>query len=187
MTPLDHVVALGRVLDELGLPWVLGGSLASSLVGEPRSTVDIDVAVLLADEHVDSIVRAAQDDYYVSTEMVREAVASHSSFNLLHHRTGMKVDAFPLADDLLDRWQLGRRQRVGVADLLERVLAEVDSNRRRAVRPEGARSKDQRDQSVRRCLKRRCLSDRLCRGSGSRMLCGDHPVVVGDGALDRDG
>lgn len=115
MTPLEHVVALGRVLDELGLPWVLGGSLASSLVGEPRSTVDIDVAVLLADEHVDSVVRAVQDEYYVSAEMAREAVASHSSFNLLHHRTGMKVDVFPLADDLLDRLQLGRRQLVDVA------------------------------------------------------------------------
>lgn len=45
----DLVAALGRVLDDLGLPWALGGSLASSLVGEPRSTVDIDVAVLFAD------------------------------------------------------------------------------------------------------------------------------------------
>ena len=115
MTPLDHVVALGRVLDELGLPWVLGGSLASSLVGEPRSTVDIDVAVLLADEHVESVVRAVEADYYVSADMVREAVANHSSFNLLHHRTGMKVDVFPLSDDLLDRLQLGRRQLVDVA------------------------------------------------------------------------
>ena len=58
MTPLEHVSALGRVLDGLGLPWVLGGSLASSLVGEPRSTVDIDVAVLLSEHHVASLVDA---------------------------------------------------------------------------------------------------------------------------------
>ena len=76
MTPLDHVAALGRVLDELGLPWVLGGSLASSLVGEPRSTVDIDVAVLLADEDVDGVVRAVEAEYYVSNDMVREAVSN---------------------------------------------------------------------------------------------------------------
>jgi hypothetical protein len=58
VTPLEHVSALGRVLDGLGLPWVLGGSLASSLVGEPHSTVDIDVAVLLAEHHVASLVDA---------------------------------------------------------------------------------------------------------------------------------
>jgi hypothetical protein len=115
VTPLDHVVALGRVLDELGLPWVLGGSLASSLVGEPRSTVDIDVAVLLADEDVDGVVRAVEAEYYVSNEMVREAVSNHSSFNLLHHRTGMKVDVFPLCDDPLDQLQLGRRELIDVA------------------------------------------------------------------------
>lgn len=115
MTPLEHVSALGRVLDGLGLPWVLGGSLASSLVGEPRSTVDIDVAVLLAEHHVASLVDAVLADYYVSADMVREAVLNHSSFNLLHHSSGMKVDVFPLADAPLDRLQLARRQLVEVA------------------------------------------------------------------------
>ena len=114
MTPLDHLAAIGRVLDQLGLPWVLGGSMASSLVGEPRSTVDIDVAVLLGQGDVDTFVEAVQTHYYVSVEMMREAVAAHSSFNLLHHLTGMKIDVFPLADEPLDRLQLARREHVEV-------------------------------------------------------------------------
>lgn len=115
VTPLDHVVRIGRVLDGLGVPWVLGGSLASSLVGEPRSTMDVDVAVALDVADVDRLVEAVQADYYVSAQMARDAVSRHSSFNLIHFETGMKVDLFPLSDDPLDVRQLAGREQVVVA------------------------------------------------------------------------
>jgi transcriptional regulator with XRE-family HTH domain len=102
VTPLDHVVHIGRLLDSLGVPWVLGGSLASSIVGEPRSTMDIDVAVALDPAVVGDLVAAVAEEYYVSEDMVRDAVARHSSFNLIHFATGMKVDVFPLSVDPLD-------------------------------------------------------------------------------------
>jgi hypothetical protein len=115
VTPLDHVVRIGRLLDSLGVPWVLGGSLASSIVGEPRSTMDIDVAVALDPAVVGDLIAAVAEEYYVSEDMVRDAVARHSSFNLIHFATGMKVDVFPLSDDPLDVRQLERRERVDVA------------------------------------------------------------------------
>jgi hypothetical protein len=115
VNPLDHVVAIGRVLDSLDVPWVLGGSMASSLVGEPRSTMDIDVAVVLDLARVDRLVEAVEGDYYVSAEMARDAVVRHSSFNLIHFGTGMKVDLFPLSSDPLDVRQLAGRQQVDIA------------------------------------------------------------------------
>jgi hypothetical protein len=36
VTPLDLVVGIGSILDRLNIEWVLGGSLASSIVGKPR-------------------------------------------------------------------------------------------------------------------------------------------------------
>lgn len=115
MTPLDQLVAVGRVLDSLGVPWVLGGSLASSIVGEPRATMDIDVAVALELGHIDQLVAAFEMEYYVSSELAREAVVRHSSFNLIHFKSGMKVDLFPLSDDPLDVRQLAGRQSVEIA------------------------------------------------------------------------
>ena len=99
MTPLDHVVAIGLVLDSLDVPRVLGGSMASSMVGEPRSTMDIDVAAALGLGNLDRLVAAVKDEYYVSAEMARDAVLRHSSFDLIHLATGMKVDLFPLSND----------------------------------------------------------------------------------------
>jgi len=116
VNPLDLAVRIGRLLDELDLPWVLGGSLASSMVGEPRSTMDVDVAVVLDVDDVDRLVEAVEADYYMSAEMAREAVLAKSPFNLIHHETGWKVDLFPLSDDPLDRRQLDGRQRVPIAE-----------------------------------------------------------------------
>ncbi len=119
VTPLDHLVSIGAILDALGVKWVLGGSLASSLVGEPRSTMDIDVAVALDGGQVDRLVSAVEGDYYVSAAMVRDAVERHSSFNLIHFSTGMKIDLFPLSEDPLDVRQLAGRERVLVAPGVE--------------------------------------------------------------------
>ncbi len=116
MTPLDLVVQIGAILDDVGLDWVLGGSLASSLVGEPRATLDIDVAVVLERRNVEALVAAVRADYYVSEPMVLEAVEHGSSFNLLHFGTGFKIDVFVLTDDALDRRQLAGRQTVTLDD-----------------------------------------------------------------------
>jgi hypothetical protein len=48
--PLEVVGQVAEMLDELGIAYALGGSMASSLVGEPRSTVDVDIAIALESE-----------------------------------------------------------------------------------------------------------------------------------------
>ena len=112
--PLEHVVQIGALLDTLRVPWVLGGSLASSLVGEPRSTLDIDLAVVLSASEGLVLADAVRADYYVDDAMVVEAVSRGSSFNLVHYRTGMKIDVFSLTDDPLDQRQIQRRIEVDI-------------------------------------------------------------------------
>lgn len=38
--PLDLLCQMAEILDELQVPYALGGSMASSLLGEPRTTID---------------------------------------------------------------------------------------------------------------------------------------------------
>jgi hypothetical protein len=66
VTPIQHAAAIGQILDALGIPWVLGGSMASSIVGEPRSTMDIDVAIQVGVGRVPDLVAEVASDYYVS-------------------------------------------------------------------------------------------------------------------------
>jgi hypothetical protein len=44
------------VLEFLGVKYVVGGSLASSLQGIPRATQDADIVAAMAPEHVDGFV-----------------------------------------------------------------------------------------------------------------------------------
>jgi hypothetical protein len=43
--PLDLVLRVAELFDGLGIDYVLGGSMASSFFGEPRATMDVDIAI----------------------------------------------------------------------------------------------------------------------------------------------
>ncbi|MEJ7845853.1 MAG: hypothetical protein WKF93_09425 [Acidimicrobiales bacterium] len=100
------------LLDTLGIDYVIGGSVASSLVGEPRATIDLDLAVTLATDQVAPLLEALAGAYYASERAVHDAVQRRSSFNVIHLETMQKVDLFVLGDGLLDRLQMARRQEV---------------------------------------------------------------------------
>jgi len=112
VTPLELAADVARRLDRLGVPYVIGGSLAASLVGEPRSTANVDVAVELRASMVAPLVEAVSGDFYVPERAVVTAVAERSSFNLIDRRSALKVDVFVLGDGVLDRRQLERRRSV---------------------------------------------------------------------------
>jgi hypothetical protein len=114
--PLELTLRVVRMLDELGIAYVLGGSLASSLVGEPRATADIDLAIRIDLDQASALVRALSRDFYISEEAVKDAVRRGTSFNAVHLESVTKVDLFVLGDDVLDRRQLERRVRVLVTE-----------------------------------------------------------------------
>jgi hypothetical protein len=108
--PDEVIAALGPVadaLDRLGVRYYVGGSIASSVRGAPRASIDIDLAAELRSEHVGPLVESLSRDYYVSEERVRDAVAARRSFNLIHLDSMMKIDVF--VSRLLAR-SLGRHQ-----------------------------------------------------------------------------
>jgi len=117
--PLELASQVATILDGLGIPYALGGSMASSLVGEPRSTVDVDIAIKLEDEAGAALLERVNAEFYVPTDSARAAIRAHSSFNLIDTAHGLKVDLFVLGEGLLDRMQIERRIKIaipGVAD-----------------------------------------------------------------------
>ncbi len=114
---------MAAALDGLGIEYVLGGSLASSVLGEPRSTVDIDLALAIREAAIADLVRALEPAFFVDPESAREAVRRHASFNILHRETMMKVDLFVLGGSAFDREQLRRRLEVSVSPDSQRLVA----------------------------------------------------------------
>lgn len=110
--PIAIALSVSQVLDTLGISHTIGGSLASSFAGEPRSTVDIDVVAALEESHIPGIVSALSADFYVDADALRRAVRDRASANLIHQATQLKVDVFVAGGTPLDQQQLKRRQAV---------------------------------------------------------------------------
>jgi hypothetical protein len=110
--PIGVAIAVSRVLDGLGIPHTIGGSIASSFAGEPRSTLDIDVMAALDEELATRLVSALSPEFYVDEDALRRAVRARASANLIHQATQMKVDLFVAGGTPLDAQQLARRQAV---------------------------------------------------------------------------
>ncbi|MGO9877409.1 MAG: hypothetical protein ACLPVY_26825 [Acidimicrobiia bacterium] len=119
--PLELAVQVAAILDELGIPYALGGSMASSLVGEPRSTVDVDIAIKLEREAGTALLEHANAEFYVPFEAAWTAIHDHSSFNLVDTAHGLKVDLFVLGEGLLDRRQIERRTNVAIPGIADRI------------------------------------------------------------------
>ena len=111
--PLALAARVCATLDALGVRHTIGGSIAASFAGEPRSTIDIDFVVALGREQVAPLV-AALSDFYVAEESLYRAVETKGTANAIHNDTNLKVDFFVAGGTPLDEQQLSRRQRVEV-------------------------------------------------------------------------
>lgn len=113
--PVDVLLEVVRIFEELGLLYAIGGSVASSVFGEPRATADADILVALTQSHVPALVAKLEPSFYVSEEAARDAVRRGSSFNAIHLDSTYKVDVFVAGSDPLDRGQLARRIRLNLS------------------------------------------------------------------------
>lgn len=77
--PVDVARVVATQLEALGIPYVLGGSLASTLYGEPRTTLNVDFALQLQPEQADALTRALGADFYVDAAAVHEAAPAPAS------------------------------------------------------------------------------------------------------------
>jgi len=111
VTAPDVLVALTpviEILEQLGVRYLISGSVASSIHGIARSTLDIDLVADLADEHVGPLASALADSYYIEESTVRDAVRRQTSFNVIHLDTMLKIDLFVLRADRYERKALER-------------------------------------------------------------------------------
>ena len=87
-----------KAFEKLGVPYYIGGSVASSAYGVARATLDVDIVTDLNPEHVHPLVEMLESDYYIDEEMILDAIHKSSSFNLMHLETMLKVDVFVVKD-----------------------------------------------------------------------------------------
>ncbi|HWL45910.1 MAG TPA: hypothetical protein VNQ73_23420 [Ilumatobacter sp.] len=98
-------------LDQAGAPYAIVGSVAGMAWGIARTTQDVDLVALIDTTRGDRIIEllASDDSLYVPIDDARRALRTAGSFNVLHPRSGGKVDVFVALPDDFDRSRIERR------------------------------------------------------------------------------
>lgn len=73
MEPLDVLRLVVCSLEKMHIPYMVGGSFASSLYGFGRSTQDANLVVAMHREHVEGFVELFKTDFYVDRGMIELA------------------------------------------------------------------------------------------------------------------
>jgi hypothetical protein len=89
---LAVILLVGRTLEDLHVPYYLGGSIASSLHGMQQLAQDIDLIVDLDEQALPPLLAALGQHYLFNEDESRKAVRAGTSFPLIHLDSLMKID-----------------------------------------------------------------------------------------------
>jgi hypothetical protein len=127
MTIADVLADASRRLEEAGIPYMVTGSMASSVHGEPRSTLDLDVAVdptpQALDRFLDALPPAA---YYVDRDTAMAALSGRGQFNVIESGTGWKIDLIVRKDRPFSREEFDRRRATDILGTPTYVVSAED-------------------------------------------------------------
>jgi hypothetical protein len=116
MEPLSEVLAnVTAALGGLGIRYAIGGSVASSARGVGRSSFDVDLVAAISPAQAPALAAALGPGWYADAEIMRRAIQSRRSFNVIHTRLAYKVDIFPATED----FHLAQLERATVVGLGE--------------------------------------------------------------------
>ncbi len=109
--PIAVTIKVTETLEKLGIPYLISGSLASTLYGMVRTTQDADIVADMRLEHVQPFIISLENEFFMDEEMITESIGRKSSFNIIHRETMFKVDVFIPSPRPYHQAQLARAQR----------------------------------------------------------------------------
>ncbi len=122
---IEVVERLVDVLDNLGIAYAIGGSIASSTYGTMRFTQDADIVVQPFSHVADRFHDSVKDEFYIAKEAMWQALNGHGSFNVIHFETSFKIDIFVQGLDEFEQGLLAHRRRAKLSDTSGRDLSVV--------------------------------------------------------------
>jgi hypothetical protein len=103
-------------LNQLGIRYMVTGSVASMAYGEPRLTHDVDIVIEIARDQCQRFGDLFPgEEFYcppVEVLLIESARPQRGHFNLIHHDTGLKADIYPCGRDQLSAWGLDHARQI---------------------------------------------------------------------------
>lgn len=109
-TPAEGLKQLLAAFDRLEIRYAIGGSIASSIYGLARPTMDCDIVAEVRAEHLGELAAELAGEFYADAVMMLENLGRGRPFNLIHLPSAFKFDIFPLRRDAYSLRQMERRR-----------------------------------------------------------------------------
>jgi hypothetical protein len=104
----DLIALFVHPLEDAGIRYMISGSVAAMLYGEPRVTHDVDLVVFLRTDDIQKLpaIFPASDFYLPPADVIaREAARDQRGhFNGIHQASGLKADFYTVNRDELHGW-----------------------------------------------------------------------------------
>lgn len=127
--PLELAILKGftDILESLGITYVIGGSVASSIYGKVRFTQDADITVEPFVEKSEEFFRLVRSDFYISWDAMQQALRQRSSFNVVHLESAFKIDVFIQKDTEFEKQLLSRRRFMKLSERFKKAFSVVSA------------------------------------------------------------
>lgn len=113
------------ILEQLGILYAIGGSMASSIYGVVRFTQDADITVEPFENQADELYQLLRHRYYISREAMNAALIQRGSFNVIHLESAFKIDIFVRKDTAFEQQLILRRKLLRFSDSIGKNFAVV--------------------------------------------------------------
>ena len=113
------------ILEQLGILYAIGGSMASSIYGVVRFTQDADITVEPFENRADQFYQLLRHRYYISREAMNAALIQRGSFNVIHIESAFKIDIFVRKDTAFEQQLILRRKLLRFSDSIGKNFAVV--------------------------------------------------------------
>lgn len=124
MGPYELLEKVVEMFERLEIPYLVTGSVAAMAYGEPRMTNDIDIVAEIGEQHIAGLLESfPQDEYYISDEMIREAIRYQGQFNVIHPSSGLKVDIIIRRNTPFDASRFSRTRRIQTGETYQANFA----------------------------------------------------------------
>jgi hypothetical protein len=110
-----------RPLNEYNIRYIITGSVASMVYGEPRLTNDVDVVIDIKPSDITKLIKAFPEaDFYlpptevIETELLR---GSRGHFNIISRHSMLKADIYLIGADSIQLWGMASARILNIDNL----------------------------------------------------------------------
>ncbi len=116
MFELEVLKSLSQKLNDLGIPYMLTGSVAANYYTSPRMTRDFDIVIELESSDILPFVMNLSQDFFIEESSVADAISHQGMFNIIHKKNIIKIDFIVRKPSIYRQTEFKRRKLVQIQD-----------------------------------------------------------------------